>query len=113
MKARLAASVVATALMRQAEAEGGFAAVLSKGDPTAGAILVILAEKGRKLRIMERILQPDGVYAWQGTAPQALANEDQLKKFLDRRRKFDPDIWVLELDIASHERFADGMNAFD
>ena len=113
MAARLAASVVATALMRRAEAEGGFAAVLARGDPAAGAIVVILAEKGRKERIMERILQPDGRYAWQGMSPQALANEEELDKFLDRRRRFDPDMWVLELDIASVERFADAMTAFD
>ena len=42
-----------------------------------------------------------------------MGNEEETEKFLARRRKFDPDIWILELDIASQERFADGMNAFD
>jgi hypothetical protein len=113
MEPRLSSSVLVTALMRRAESRGGFAAVLSKGDPTAGAILVILAERGRKLRIMERILQPNGRYEWQDVVAEADVNEEELEKFLGRRRKFDPDIWVLELDIASAERFADGMNDFD
>ena len=39
------------ALLRRAEAEGGFGAVLAKGDPTAGAIAVILAEKGEEIRV--------------------------------------------------------------
>ena len=38
-------------------------------------------------------------------------NEEQFQRFLERRRKYDPDLWILELDIASAERFAAEMNA--
>jgi hypothetical protein len=110
MEPRLASSVLVTALMRRAESQGGFAAVLAKGDSTAGAVIVILAERGRKLRIMERILRADGCYAWQESASEAAENEEEFQRFLRKRQKFDPDIWVLELDIASVERFADEMN---
>ena len=61
--ARLASSVLATALLRRAQAEGGFGAVLAKGDSTAGAIAVILAEKGRKACFLERLLQSDAIPA--------------------------------------------------
>ena len=74
MPGRLATSVLAGVLLRRAEAEGGFAAVLAKGDPTAGSILVILAERGRKLGIFERMLQSDGRYMWQEVSKQALEN---------------------------------------
>lgn len=111
MEPRLSTSVLVTALIRLSESQGGFASVLAKGDSTAGALLVILAERGRKRQILERILQPDGRYAWH-PAREAAGNEEELQRFLDRRRKFDPDLWVLELDIASSERFADGMNDF-
>ena len=57
--------MLVSALLRRAQQEGGFGAVLAKGDPTAGAIAVILAEKGRKACFLERLLQPDGRYAWQ------------------------------------------------
>ncbi len=97
-------------LMRQAESQGGFAAVLAKGDSESGAVLVILAEKGRKARIMERLLQPDGRYGWQESGPQSVYNEQETEKFLERRRRFDTDLWILELDIASVERFAAEMN---
>ena len=46
MNIRLASSVLVTALIRKAEAEGGFGAVLAKGDASAGSILVILTERG-------------------------------------------------------------------
>jgi hypothetical protein len=107
--ARLASSVLVGALLRRAQAEGGFGAVLAKGDPMAGAIAVILAEKGRKACFLERLLQPDGCYAWQ-SARQEIENEEEFRSFLERRRKFDPDLWILELDIASAERFAAEMN---
>ncbi|HYJ51904.1 MAG TPA: DUF1491 family protein [Allosphingosinicella sp.] len=106
---RLASSVLASALLRRAEQEGGFGAVLAKGDPTAGAIAVILAEKGRKARFLERVMQANGSYAWQSTR-EDVENEVEFEKFLERRRKSDPDLWILELDIASAERFAAEMN---
>lgn len=110
MSARLASSVLAAALIRRAQDEGGFGAVLAKGDPSAGAIAVILAEKGRKACFLERMLQSDGHYAWQ-QARQAVENDEDFQKALARRRKHDPDLWILELDIASAERFAAEMNA--
>ena len=108
--ARLTSQMLASALLRRAEAEGGFGAVLTKGDPTAGAIAVILAEKGRKTCFLERLLQADGAYAWRdsGTAP---GDEASFRALLERRRRADPDLWILELDIASAERFAAEMNA--
>ena len=108
--ARLSSSVLASALLRRAQDEGGFGAVLAKGDPTAGAIAVILAEKGRKACFLERLLLPDGSYSWQSSR-QDIENEEDFNAFLQRRRTSDPDLWILELDIASVERFAAEMNA--
>ena len=113
MEARLATSVLVTSLMRRAESEGGFAAVLSKGDATAGAVLVILNEKGRKQRILERVLQPGGTYSWQDLLTQVIEDEEQFTRLLERRRSFDPDLWLIELDVPSAERFAAEMNAAD
>jgi hypothetical protein len=110
MEARLQSSILVNALQRRAESEGGFAAVLAKGDPTAGAVMVILAERGKKIRILERLLEAGEHYVWNDVGEQALANEEEFRKFLDRRRRYDPDIWLIELDIASAERFAAEMN---
>ena len=110
MTARLASSVLVGALLRRAESEGGFGAVIARGDPSAGTIAVILAEKGRKACFLERLLQPDGLYSWEESR-QKVENEEEFRSFLERRRKYDPDLWILELDIASAERFAAEMNA--
>jgi hypothetical protein len=111
MTPRLASSVLASALLRRAETEGGFGAVLAKGDATAGSIIIILLEKGGNPRIFERILREDGLYYWAEAATRASAPAEEVPDFIARRRRFDPDLWVLELDIPSVERFADEMNA--
>ena len=106
---RLTSQVLVSSLLRRAEAQGGFGAVLAKGDATAGAILVILAQRGVRIALLERLLQPDGAYAWQETG--GTKGEDEFRAMLERRRRIDPDLWLLELDVASAERFAAEMNA--
>ena len=110
MPPRLASSVLVAALLRRAQTEGGFGAVLAKGDPTAGAVAVVLVERGANPRFYERLLQPDGSYAWQEGGASA-ADDAAVRDLIQRRRRIDPDLWVVELDIASAERFAAEMNA--
>lgn len=111
MTPRIASAVLVNALIRLAEREGGFGVVVAKGDATAGALAVLLAEKGRKACLLERVLQPDGAYTWRSST-QGIDNEGDFQNLLDRKRRSDPDLWIVELDIASAERFAAEMNAF-
>ena len=113
MAPRIATSVLATALLRRAESKGGFGAVLAKGDATSGSILLILLEKGENPRVLERVLQPAGGYSWQDIASQPSEVPQQVPELVARRRRFDPDLWVLELDIPSAERFIAELGAFD
>jgi hypothetical protein len=110
---RLASTILVGALLQRARDEGGFAAVLAKGDARAGSVVVILLERGVRAAILERILGPDGAYAWQDTSLEASDGEEEVKKFLTRRRKFDPDLWIIELDVPSAERFTAEMNAMN
>jgi len=112
MTPRLAPSVFVNALLRLADREGGFGTVAAKGDPTAGAILILLAERGQPVQLLERLLQPSGEYGW-GAPLKDGANADDFARFLEKRRRFDPDCWVVELDTASAERFADEIRALD
>ena len=106
---RLTSQVLVSSLIRRAEAAGGFGAVLARGDATAGAVLLILAERGTRNRLLERLLQPDGHYAWQDSGPSA-ADESEFAAWLARRRRTDPDLWLVELDVADAEGFAAAMN---
>jgi hypothetical protein len=111
MEPRVASSILVAALLRRAEAEGGFGTVLTKGDPTAGAVAVLLTERGANPRFLERLLQPDGRYGWRESGGHELDSPGGLQALIERRRRFDPDFWLIELDIASAERFAAEMNS--
>jgi hypothetical protein len=111
MQPRLASAFHVNALIRRAESLGGFGTVLNRGDPTAGSILLVLSERGRPIGTMERVLQATGDYLWELTPSQSIENTRETDDRIKRRRGFDPDLWVLELDIPSPERFAAEMNA--
>ena len=102
---RLPAALEVAALRRRAETEGGFAAILHKGDPDRGSIILLIAEKGRHFCCLERFLDLDKGYVWQETGPSAGEEMAQIRDFLQKRRKSDPDLWAIELDIADAERF--------
>ncbi|GAA4008223.1 hypothetical protein GCM10022280_01160 [Sphingomonas swuensis] len=100
--ARLAAQLEASALLARAQAAGGFGAVLHRGDPERGAILLVLLERGQPMALVERSLDAKGIYAWSSRPAGDSANLDQ---HVARARRNDPDLWTLELDVPSAERF--------
>ena len=102
---RLPASVEASGLMRRIETQGDFATVIRKGDPDRGALLLVIGSRGRHVACLERILASDGKYRWQTTGPVGSGSSAELNDFLSKRQRFDPDSWLIELDIALPERF--------
>ncbi len=105
MDVRLPAHLEVSSLIRRVQAEGGFAAVLHKGERDAGTILVVLAESGANMRLFERMPQLDGTRAWSQSEAQDTDNKLEFQEYLDRRATQDPDLWIVELDIACGERF--------
>ncbi|HEU5482090.1 MAG TPA: DUF1491 family protein [Sphingomicrobium sp.] len=103
--ARLSAAVEAASLIRRAEAEGGFAAILRKGDSERGSLILVIRSRGQHAACLERMLSPDGAYRWASAGPDAAAAAEDLADFLEKRVRFDEDLWLIELDIAHPERF--------
>lgn len=95
---RPASGLLVSALLRRVAALSGHGAVLSRGDATAGAILLVLVDRGVTQRLVERGLKPDGGYGWIASGPKALEDSQALGDYLERRRRNDPDLWVVELD---------------
>ena len=106
MQARLSSDMLAGALIRRVEHEGGHAMVLAKGDRIAGAIVIACSEKGRIHRLLERAPAMNGGWELVQCGPQDIDNPSEIQDYIERRRKRDPDLWVIELDIAEAERFA-------
>lgn len=92
-------------LIRAVESAGGFAAVLHKGERDAGTIVVVLAEKGGNARLFERVPDAFGDRIWTCSRVQDIENSAEFDEYLTRRQASDPDLWIVELDIADGERF--------
>ena len=69
--ARIATGVLVNALIRRAEGAGGSAMVLARGDATAGAVLLLLVDRGANPRFVERGLGPDGNPALIASGPRS------------------------------------------
>lgn len=96
-------------MIRRVGAEGGFASVLQKGEADAGTILVVLTDRGGPAQVYERMPRADGTRAWQVSRREDPDNKTEFQEWLDRRSQQDPDLWIVELDIANGERFI-GIN---
>ena len=112
MSARLPSELLVKAMCRRVHDAGGAAMVLARGDAQGGAILVLALERGGSPCFWERGLGPTGETMLirsgpiEGDAPAA-------DEYWRRRRRSDPDLWVVELDIASAQRFAAETIAVD
>jgi hypothetical protein len=105
---RLASSVQVSAFIRLASVGGDFATVLRKGDAVAGAILLIGLVRGKNPVLFERFPSLDGSTPWQQLGAQDSENETEITERWQKRAARDPDLWVIELDVASPERL-DGL----
>jgi hypothetical protein len=106
MATRLPTKLLVSALVRRVEQAGGFAMVLAKGEETGGVILIQASEKGQFSGLFERMFDLDGKARLNPCGPPPEKGADAVSAYLDRRRASDPDLWIIELDIAEAERFA-------
>ena len=108
MDARLPAHVEVSGLIRAVESAGGFGMVLQKGEKDAGVILILTTQSGRNTRLWERMPQLDGSRTFVCTREQDDENKQEFDEYVSRRRRSDPDCWLLELDVQNAERFVAG-----
>ncbi|WP_188237345.1 DUF1491 family protein [Sphingopyxis sp. LK2115] len=101
---RLKSRFLVDLLLRRTEAAGGFAAVLARGDDDAGVILVQCSDRGEPGALLERRFSADGKYIWEEVGPADTKDGESRANYRERRRKVDPDLWVVELDIADAAR---------
>lgn len=111
MTARLTPQILVAVLRRLAEAEGGAAVVAQRGHDQAGGLFVVLTERGQTVRTAERRTGWDGELTWdvRSNDSETAENSHSFDAMLQRRKKSDADLWVLELDIPNAERFVAQM----
>lgn len=106
METRLPTHLEVSGLIRAVQAEGGFATVLSKGERDAGTIAIVTLDRSEPAKLYERMPMLDGSRAFMLIKQQDPDKPLEFNDYLEKRGRQDPDLWILELDIANPERFA-------
>ncbi|NBC95553.1 MAG: DUF1491 family protein [Deinococcus-Thermus bacterium] len=92
---RLTSALWVEAYRLRLEAEGIPAYVTARGDATAGAVVVKLATLDGRARAFQRITALDGSRPWDVLAE---GDETEVDAAVARARRFDPDLWVIEVE---------------
>ena len=108
---RLASKLQISSLIRLTELAGGFGAILHKGDPISGAILLIVRIRGAAPVLYERFPTVDGTTRWQDFPQKGVVSESDMNERLKKQPDRDADLWVIELDVPDDERLADILAA--
>jgi hypothetical protein len=93
----LSTDLWASALIRRAELAGAYATVARKGDPRAGAVLVkVLNRRVGEAWLYASAVRGEGEQVWM--QPVASTDEAEIDGFVARQIRFDPDLWIVEIE---------------
>jgi len=100
---RVTSDLWVSALVRRAFAAGGFAAVERRGATEAGAIFVVARSRLGRLRLFGPA--PQSSYDGAGPSDRLFAEladtgeADEISARIAREARFDPDLWLVEVEI--------------
>lgn len=107
---RLPSALEAAALRRKVEADGGTAVIVHRGDVDRGSLVLIVSHRGDEWALVERMIGSDGGYRWTSRFGSS-GNNSSLAESALKRVRFDPDMWLIELDVPDPERFIAQLTA--
>jgi len=104
---RLPSALWVSATLRSINTQGGFAAVVNKGERESGALVVRLNLLDGTSRILTETRDLDGNLGWLPPfGPEPIADE-KADAYVARSIDRDPDIWVVEIETR------EGKNPFE
>lgn len=99
---RLKADIWVKALIRRAQAAGAAAMVVRRGDDTSGTVLVKVNPLNGEAEVYSPAREGDGSLVWLSKGRQPEADADA---YIEKQRRFDPDIWVIEIEDREGRHF--------
>jgi hypothetical protein len=103
---RLKSEIRVAAQLRRAHAAGTFAVVARRGDPDAGSIAVKIYLGAGRAKLYMQSRDENGKAVWSEPFDGA-ADEAEVDKYLDKEKRFDSDLWIVEIEDREGRGFLD------
>jgi hypothetical protein len=104
--ARLKAGIFVRALIRRAEVAGAQAYVARHGAEEAGAVLLKIARLDGTCLVLDQARRGEGELVWVKPLGDS-ADETRAKLFFEKQIRFDPDLWIVEIEDREGRTFVD------
>jgi hypothetical protein len=108
MEARLKTGLWLKALIRRCDLAAIGVAVIARGDPDSGAVLLKFNGRDAGCRVLAQARRPDGALAWICATGAAAVAESEADAYIARQRRYDPDLWAIEIETDRVEAVIDG-----
>ena len=103
---RLKAGIFVRALLRRVAVEGASAFIVRSGAEEAGSIILITAKMDGTVLVLNQVRDAKGELAW-SQALGGWSDEARAAGWCDKQVKFDPDLWIVEIEDRKGRAFVD------
>ena len=100
MTARLKTGLWLKALIRRCDLAAIGIAVAARGDPDSGAVLLKFNGGDAGCRVLCEARRPDGAPVWIRATGEAAVAEAAADAYIARQRRYDTDLWVVEIETS-------------
>jgi GMP synthase (glutamine-hydrolysing) len=111
MEARLKSGIWVKALIRRCDLAAIAVAVAARGDEDAGAMLLKFNGRDAGCFVLAQARGRDGELLWMRATGPAPVTEADADTYIERQRRRDPDLWVVEIESGSAATIIDGRIA--
>lgn len=111
---RLRSDFLVAAIIRRAELGGAFAALRQRGGTEAGAIFVVVDRLDGRLTLFgpapqTHYTEQDGARAFTRLHAGESLDREAIEARLEKEMRFDPDLWILEIEAREGQDFLDNI----
>ena len=103
---RLKAGIFVRALIRRVQLEGASAFVIRSGAEDAGSIILKVAKLEGSVLVLNQARNARGELVW-AQALGGWVDEARAAQWCDKQVKFDPDLWIIEIEDREGRAFVD------
>jgi hypothetical protein len=103
---RIKTAIQIKAIIRRAEVAGAQAFLIRRGQEDAGALFLKLSRLDGTFMILNQARRGDGELIWTKPLGENV-DESAASQYLEKQLRFDPDLWILEIEDREGRAFVD------